>query len=138
MIQEHGDGIIEVEGPPILGFVFTNNIARHNAYGIKGSDRGIGSDTISAFFPASLITNNVIADGDPSRYPSGNRFPSSAEFKRQFVAYDQGDFRLAPASPWNSASTTGSALGAQVSAGAGGSKDPDDPKRPRPTKRGGM
>jgi hypothetical protein len=139
VIQEHGDGIIEVEGPPILGFVFTNNIARHNAYGIKGSDRGIGSDTISAFFPASLISNNVIADGDPSRYPSDNRFPSSAEFRRQFVAYDQGDFRLAPASPWNSASTTGSALGAHISAEAGGSmNDRDRPEPPRPTKRGGI
>jgi len=137
MIQEHGDGIIEVEGPPILGFVFTNNIARHNAYGIKGLDHGIGSDTISAFFPASLISNNVIADGDPSRYPPGNRFPSSAELRRQFVAYDQGDFRLAPASPWNTASTTGSPLGARISAETGGSLNNPD-QRERPPKRGGI
>ena len=113
MIQEHGDGILQVEGPPILGFVFTNNITRHNAYGIKGANRGIGSDTISAFFPTSRVTNNVMADGDAARYSAGNYFPSSAEFRRQFIAYDQGDFRLVPSSAWSHASTTGTALGAE-------------------------
>ena len=30
--------VVTVEGPPATGFVFTNNIAQHNAYGIIGSD----------------------------------------------------------------------------------------------------
>ncbi len=75
IIQEHASGILQVEGPPVLEFAFTNNIVRHNAYGIIGSDHAPGNDTISAFFPGSTVTRNVIADGDASRYPPGNQFP---------------------------------------------------------------
>ena len=135
IIQEHASGIIQVEGPPVLGFVFTNNLVRHNAYGIIGRDRAPGADTISAYFPASLITGNVIADGDPRRYPGGNKFPSSAEFRSQFVAYDRGDFRLAAASPWNTADTDGVRLGANVTglpSRAGGREDPPRPPPRRP------
>jgi hypothetical protein len=114
IIQDHAYGIIQVQGPPVAGFAFTNNIARHNAYGIIGQDRAPGSSTISTYFPASSIANNVIADGVPERYPAGNRFPSSAEFHSQFVDYAQGDFRLTPASKWNGAGTDGAALGARV------------------------
>jgi glycosyltransferase involved in cell wall biosynthesis len=133
IIQEHASGIAQVEGPPVLGFVFTNNLVRHNAYGIIGQDRAPGSDTISAYFPASLIVGNVIADGDPRRYPAGNRFPSSAEFRSQFVEYDRGDFRLIPASPWNAAGTDGVRLGADLTAlptRATGRQPPPRPVRP--------
>ena len=33
--------------PPILQFKFTNNLAKHNSYGIIGTGHGVGSDTIS-------------------------------------------------------------------------------------------
>jgi hypothetical protein len=133
IIQDHASGIIQVEGPPVLGFVFTNNLVRHNAYGIIGQDRAPGSDTISAYFPASLIAGNVIADADPRRYPGGNRFPSSAEFRSQFVHYDTGDFRLIPASPWNTGGTDGVRLGADLTAlplRAIGRQPPPRPVRP--------
>lgn len=133
IIQEHASGIIQVEGPPVLGFVFTNNLVRHNAYGIIGRDRAPGADTISAYFPASLIAGNVIADGDPRRYPGGNRFPSSAEFRSQFVEYDRGDFRLVPSSPWNTAGIDGVKLGADLTAlpsRAIGREPPRPPRRP--------
>lgn len=132
IIQEHAYGIVQVEGPPILGFVFTNNLVRLNAYGIIGQDRAPGSDTISAFFPAALVTSNVIADGDAGRYPLGNRFPSSAEFRRQFVAYDQSDFRLSPTSAWNTAGLDGAAVGADLSAAAGRPRTPMPPRPPVP------
>jgi hypothetical protein len=115
IIQDHAYGIAQVAGPPILGFVFTNNIARQNAYGIIGQDHAPGSDTISAFFPATLVTNNVIAGAESSRYPSGNLFPSLADFQGQFIGYDGGDYRLAPSSAWNHASTDGGPLGADLS-----------------------
>ena len=34
---------------------------RHNQYGIIGSGHGIGNDSISYYFPGSVITVNVIA-----------------------------------------------------------------------------
>jgi hypothetical protein len=112
IIQPNAYGIVVVGGPPILGFVFTNNLVRHNAYGLKGDDRASGLDTIRAYFPASNITANVIADGQERLYPAGNLFPTSAEFQRQFVSYETGDYRLVPGSPWRGAATDGGELGA--------------------------
>jgi hypothetical protein len=112
IVQEHAHGFVLVDGPPVLGFSFTNNITRHNDYGVIGTNRAPGRDTISAFFPASQFVSNVIADGDAARYPGGNRFPSSAEFRAQFVAYESGDYRLAANSPWRRAGSDGRDLGA--------------------------
>ena len=114
IIQEPGNGILQVEGPPVLGFSFTNNIARHNIYGIKGASRGSGNDTIAAYFPASRVADNVIADGDAARYPSGNHFPSSAELRAQFPGYASGNYRLAPTSPWRGAGSDGLDIGADL------------------------
>jgi hypothetical protein len=114
IIQEHAMGILLVDGPPVLEFAFTNNIVRHNEYGIIGSGHGPGNDTISAFFPGSTVTHNVIADGDASRYPPGNQFPSSAQFRTQFGGYGEGNFRLVESSPWRNAGSDGRDLGAEV------------------------
>jgi hypothetical protein len=116
IIQPHSSGIVQVEGPPVVGFVFTNNIVRHGAYGIMGSDHAPGADTIKAYFPAAVITHNVIADGAADRYPPGNRFPSFAEFRAQFVHYDGGDFRLSGSSGWKQAGSDRTTVGADVSA----------------------
>jgi hypothetical protein len=59
------------------GFVFTNNIAPHNMYGIIGSGTGIGEDTIARYFPGGIVRRNVIIGGSPSRYPGDNFFPVS-------------------------------------------------------------
>jgi hypothetical protein len=114
IIQDHAYGILVAGGPPILGFVFTNNLARHNSYGFIGTDRAPGQDSINAYFPGSSITANVIADGDAARYPRGNSFPSTAEFRRQFVSYDEGDYRLIPGSAWRGAGTDRLDLGANL------------------------
>ena len=81
IIQERASGILTVDGPPILGFVFTNNLMRHNEYGLKGDNRASGLDTIQAYFPASTVLSNVIADAPSRNYPSGNLFPSSRIFE---------------------------------------------------------
>jgi len=129
MIQEHAYGILQVDGPPVLGFSFTNNITRHNAYGIKGGGRASGSDTISAFFPASQVSHNVIADGDSERYPRDNLFPSSAELRAQFAGYQSGNYRLVAASPWRAAASDGRDIGADQSALP--TPQPREPRGPR-------
>ena len=126
VIQDHAGGILQADGGPILGFVFTNNLIRHSSYGIKGADSGSGNDTIRAYFPASRVLSNVIADGDPGRYPPGNFFPTLAQFKSQFVSYAGGDFRLAANSVWRAAGTDGEALGAS----AGMVPEPPEPVPP--------
>jgi hypothetical protein len=134
IVQEHAYGIAQVEGPPVPGFAFTNNLARHNAYGIIGASHAPGTDSIAAFFPAADVSGNVIADGPASRYPRGNRFPSSPEFRAEFVSYESGDYRLKPTSAWRSAGTDGQPPGADLSSIP---RVPDRSNgRPEPTRRG--
>jgi hypothetical protein len=111
LIQENASGIVQVEGPPILGFVFTNNIARQGAYGVIGADHAPGNDTFRTFFPAALVAGNVFAEADPRQYPSGNLFPSSGEFRAQFVSFDTGNYQLTARSAWRKAGTDGEDLG---------------------------
>lgn len=64
------------------GFVFRDNLVRHNEYGVAGADRAPGRDTLDWYFPGAVFTGNRIAGGDAGRYPAGNRFISPSEFKR--------------------------------------------------------
>jgi hypothetical protein len=73
---------------------------------------GVGSDTISAFFPASEIRSNVLAGGSAGAYPAGHSFPSPDQFQAQFVAYTAGDYRLVGNSAWHRAGMDGLDLGA--------------------------
>jgi parallel beta helix pectate lyase-like protein len=125
IVQERAYGLVLVDGPPVLGFSFTNNVARHNDYGIIGTDHAPGNDTISAFFPGSQIVANVIADANPARYPRSNLYPSTADFRAQFVAYESGDYRLVPTSSWKRAGSDGKDLG--VAPGT----TPESPREPR-------
>lgn len=132
IIQDHALGLIQIDSPPIMGFQFTNNLARQNAYGIIGADHSPGNDTIRAFFPGGDFSNNVIADADASHYPSGNKYPSTSQFKAQFVGYDSGNYALIPTSPWRGAGTDGGDLGADMTT----VPRVPPPNRARPVRKG--
>ena len=117
IVSEGGGGVIQVDGPPVEGFVLTNNIARHNSYGIIGNGNAPGAGTIRAFFPTAVITRNVLAGGTASEYPSGNLFPSVAQFESHFVDYRSGNFALRPGTDWAGKGTDGADLGAVFPAG---------------------
>jgi hypothetical protein len=112
IISDHGYGVVQADGPPILEFKFTNNLAKHNAYGFIGTSHAFGSDTISTFFPGSEITCNVLAGGSANLYPAGNSFPTTDQFEAQFVAYTAGDYHLVASSPWHRAALDGQDMGA--------------------------
>jgi hypothetical protein len=132
IIQEHASGFVLADGQPVLEFVFTNNLTKHNAYGIIGRNHAPGNDTISAFFPGSRFTSNVIADGVAGRYPGGNKFPSSAEFRAQFANYAGGDFHLTASSGWKRAASDGVDLGANFTAVAAvNEREIGEPRRVR-------
>lgn len=78
-----------VDYDPNPGFVFRNNIVRHNRYGVHGS-KGIGNPSIAYWLPGSIFTNNVLGEGvddngnlvdysgSYSQYP-GNYFPQTMQ-----------------------------------------------------------
>lgn len=112
IVADNGGGLLQLDGPPIVGFVFTNNVGRHNEYGIIGSARAPGLESIQAFLPEALITHNVLAGGQASYYPPGNFFPSVAQFESHFTNYSGGDYTLKPGTDWENAGTDGRDLGA--------------------------
>ncbi len=116
IIQPSASGDVTISGGLTYLFVYTNNLHKHNSYGIIGEDHGIGTDTIDAFMPQAVVTANVFAGGSASRYPAGNLFPSVTAFQAQFVDYAGGDYHLAGGSPWIGAGTDGANLGADLEA----------------------
>ncbi len=106
IIQEHGAGFLQVEGPRIPGFVFTNNVVRQSVYGLMGRDRAPGNDSLNAFFPGARVSNNLIVDGDSSRYPSGNHFPSFKEVCEQMMSCASYDYRWKSDGKWNGIGAT--------------------------------
>ena len=113
VISRNGQAIIAVDGPPISNFVFTNNITRHNQYGIVGKGRAPGDDTIATFFTGAIITRNVFGGMPyPYDYPAGNEAPTETDFEAHFVDYVGGNFALRPGTNWANAGTDGLDLGA--------------------------
>jgi Putative Ig domain len=101
---------------PITNTSFTNNMSRHNSYGINGSNYSPGMPAILAYMPDGVVTRNVLAGGSASKYPAGNLCPTAAQWQAEFVGYAAGDFRLAATSPYKAAGTDGADLGADIDA----------------------
>jgi hypothetical protein len=107
--------IVEVDGTPSGGFVFENNLMSYGLYGIKGSGNVSGSDTLDAYLPGAIVTNNVLV-GQPDQaalYPSGNFFPGSFD-QVGFVDFAGGNYRLSASSPYTAGGTDGADLGADI------------------------
>ena len=67
--------IVAVSGRPHRGFVFRDNLAPQNEYGIAGDDHfGDPMGTLATYMPGATVTGNVIEGGDPKKYPKGNSF----------------------------------------------------------------
>ncbi|HYC79497.1 MAG TPA: hypothetical protein VEC17_00535 [Candidatus Binatia bacterium] len=111
-------------------FVYINNIAQHNRYGIFGSNKGSGDAAIAAYLPGAVITKNILMGTRPapdtrnwsSLYTNnpGNYFPKTwADVG--FMDMVGNNFQLAStingvASPYKNAGTNGKDLGVDVAA----------------------
>jgi hypothetical protein len=117
----HGGNIVTVYGKqngeawPVDGFVFRENVARHNDYGVIGEGLAPGLGTLTRYFQRLIFERNVIAGGDPAVYPPDNYFPSVSEFDSLFTKPSADDFTIVPASPFARAAQDGGALGVDVS-----------------------
>ncbi len=103
-----------VSGPrTILGFRFSNNVARHNIYGINGASFAYGSAVIAAYFPDGIVDHNLLNGGSASRYPANNYF--NTDFAGLFIDPASGDYRLSATSFARGHAADGSDLGADMS-----------------------
>jgi hypothetical protein len=110
----HDGPVVEVEGPGIPGFVYTNNYSRHNRYGFKGKSRAVGTDTLNAYFPGWVFRGNVVAGANTGSYPIGNFFPLAASFIDSFINLALGNFTLSLSNPYRGKATDGTDIGVNV------------------------
>lgn len=104
---------VPVTGGPVQGFVFTNNLAKHNAYGIFGSGKSSGTVSLTYYAPGAVVRRNVLATDQSfaSRYPPDNFFPTVANFTAGFLNPAARDYRLVTSSPYIDAGTDGLDIG---------------------------
>jgi hypothetical protein len=117
---QHTGNVVNVYGKKngapwvVDGFVYRNNLSRHNHYGVIGDGQGFGRATLTIYFSNLVFESNVLAGGSASTYPGGNFFPTVADFDAAFVDEADGDFTLTPASEFRSMGSDGTALGADI------------------------
>jgi hypothetical protein len=109
----HSGLVISATGLPSSGFVYTNNLTRHNAYGVFGDGGYIGTAALNKYYPGWTFSRNVLAelpsDISSSQYPSNNFFPPS--FNIQFMNAKSGNYRLAQNSKLHRMATDGKDIG---------------------------
>jgi len=86
---------------------YTNNLARHNAYGVKGQGTAVGTPSLVTYTVSYLWTNDVLAGGAGQPYPPITWVPSVTEYETQRNA----DYSLMPSSPYCGAATDGRDVG---------------------------
>jgi hypothetical protein len=135
------------------GFTFVNNIFAHNSYAFFGDNAGgIDQIAVNAYFPATLVTKNIImgqrSPTDTRDWSSnfsnlpGNFFPK--DWSGVFNNQAGGDYTIKAGSVYKNAGTDGKDLGADIfainnlTAGviagtSGGSPSPTPTPTPTPT-----
>jgi hypothetical protein len=138
----HGGNILSLDGTPAdQGFVFTDNLVPHNAYGVFGSNVGVGNPALSTYAPGVVFTNNAIAGPWPtsggattsmySNYP-GNFFPASLDAVG-FVDRAHDNYRLSSGSPFKGKATDGTDLGVDFDALDAAQSGTNAPSPPAPS-----
>ena len=111
----HSGNVITADGRPHTGFVFTNNIAPHNLYGVIGTNHGPGNDSLNVYFPVREFRRNVIPGASPTSYPGDNFYPAGIG-DVGFTNLSGGNYRLSGSSPYKNAGTDGKDVGADIPA----------------------
>jgi hypothetical protein len=125
VLQTHN--IASLGAAPSSGLVMSDNIAYHNTYGFFGSGY-YGSQALTHFFssPAVFARNVIIGAGNNRQwyYSDANVMPDNVDtlwFPATvsgvgFTDFANGDYRLAPSSPYKGAGTDGKDSGVDMDA----------------------
>ena len=125
-------------GVKIPGMEITNNLLRDNSYAIYGDKYGEGSVGLAAYAPTAVTVRNTFAGGASKQYPTGNDFPTQAQWFADFIGELAGDYRLTSTSLSNNSGTDGKDLGVdftELNAALNGSSSStiEPPPPPPPT-----
>jgi VCBS repeat protein len=135
-VDNDGSALIQFyagASPQIYGFVLTNNLMRRNKYGLFGANSSEGTVSLSLYAPGAIVVDNTFAGAPAKLYPSGNDFPSVAQWLAGFVSSSAQNYQLTPASPFLNAATDGRNLGvdfAELTAASIGTSSPPPPVVP--------
>ena len=105
--------IVFSDGRPHSGFVYSDNIASQNAYGIIGTNTGVGNGTLDVYFPGAVMRKNVLIGAPAAAYPSDNFFPATLG-DVDFVDTMAQDYRLASDSKFRLAGDDGKDIGVDM------------------------
>lgn len=97
---------------PILNTTVTNNVARHNTYGVGGAFFAYGNAILDNFFPGIIFGGNYLAGAPGSRYPASLLL--GTEFETHFQDFRADDYKLRSGSSLRGAATDGTDVGADV------------------------
>ena len=116
-----------------LGFVLKNNLFRDNKYGLFGANIGEGAVELATYCPNAIVLGNTFAGSDPKQYPTGNDFPTIAQWLADFVSVPTANYQLLSTSLSNNAATDGTDIGVNVAtlnAALAGASTPPPPPPP--------
>jgi hypothetical protein len=122
-------------GTKIHGFQLTNNLLRDNRYGVYGDQVGEGTLAFNSYTPNSVVLRNTFAGAAASQYPTGNDFPSIAQWLADFAGASTGNYALDASSTSNNAATDGTDIGVnftELNAALRGTSAPPPPPPPPP------
>jgi len=98
-------------GTKIYQLVINNNLFKHNKYGINGDGVGEGLAAFGTYAPDVTMLRNAMAGGSAKLYPTGNFFPTVAQWTADFVSISASNYQLVASSLSNNAGTDGKDLG---------------------------
>ena len=127
-VPKYADPVKRVARYAIEGLTVTNNLARHNDYGVIGEGAGIGTPALDLLAPGWVWTHNVLAGENGNSYPPITWKPTLADYRAQFA----GDLTLLPGSSYVTQDTAGGALGATVTLPGGIAYQPPVVPPPNP------
>ena len=110
--------LLVLDGGPSKNFIFTNNIAFHNEYGVisvGARDGGIGKNALQAYMGKYVFRKNVVIGADSKRYPFENFYPSEVG-SLKFVDFNAGNFQLSDSSGIKGKGTDGKDIGCDYAA----------------------
>jgi hypothetical protein len=109
------ENISFTEGQPNRGFVFRNNIVRHNEYGIAGGGTSPGTAALGRYFPGATVVRNVLIGAKAADYPKDNFFPPSVDAVG-FVNSARHQYALSARSKFRGVATDGTDPGVDLEA----------------------